>query len=160
MPGRRPKPTALKLLSGNPGHRPLNQAEPQPARVLPQPPNFLGPAARAKWNEMAPELHRIGLLTAVDGDALAIYCTLWARLAEAEAILEREGLVIEGEKGRGAHPAAAIARDCRTQLRAFAVEFGLTPAARSRLSIKPEKSSDDLEVQLFGESSGKNAHVQ
>ena len=31
--GRKPKPTALKLLEGNPGNRPLNIAEPRPTGV-------------------------------------------------------------------------------------------------------------------------------
>lgn len=33
MRGRKPKPTHLKLLEGNPGHRPINGAEPKPSLV-------------------------------------------------------------------------------------------------------------------------------
>ena len=36
MRGRRPKPTRLKLLTGNPGKRPLNDDEPQPQAAIPE----------------------------------------------------------------------------------------------------------------------------
>lgn len=35
MRGRRPKPTRLKVLTGNPGKRPLNMDEPRPERAIP-----------------------------------------------------------------------------------------------------------------------------
>ncbi len=35
---------------------------------------------------------------------------------QAEAILSRDGLVIEGERGPRAHPATSISRDSRTRL--------------------------------------------
>lgn len=35
MRGRKPKPTYLKLLNGNPGKRALNEQEPKPERALP-----------------------------------------------------------------------------------------------------------------------------
>ena len=34
MRGRKPKPTFLKLVSGNPGHRPLNLDEPEPSVAI------------------------------------------------------------------------------------------------------------------------------
>ena len=38
MRGRKPSPTHLKLVKGNPGKRPLNVSEPEPEAVLPCPP--------------------------------------------------------------------------------------------------------------------------
>ena len=34
--GRKPKPTAIKKLEGNPGKRKLNQNEPQPEKTAPE----------------------------------------------------------------------------------------------------------------------------
>ena len=45
MRGRRPNPTRLKLLTGNPGKRPLNPDEPKPQIAVPECPVELGPAA-------------------------------------------------------------------------------------------------------------------
>ena len=36
MAGRKPKPTALKKLEGNPGKRKLNTKEPVPAKGMPE----------------------------------------------------------------------------------------------------------------------------
>lgn len=38
MAGRRPKPTHLKVVTGNPGKRKLNDKEPTPAKEIPGPP--------------------------------------------------------------------------------------------------------------------------
>ena len=43
MRGRRPKPTRLKVLTGNPGKRPLNENEPRPEAHVPDCPPELGP---------------------------------------------------------------------------------------------------------------------
>ena len=56
-PGRRPVPTQLQLLRGNPRKQALNKAEPQP-RVppqVPQAPAFLNGYARAEWDRVAEE---------------------------------------------------------------------------------------------------------
>jgi hypothetical protein len=37
MAGRRPKPTHLKVVTGNPGKRKLNDKEPTPAKEIPSP---------------------------------------------------------------------------------------------------------------------------
>jgi phage terminase small subunit len=66
-PGRPPQPTHLKLICGNPGHRPI-RPEPQPAisETVPDAPDFLAPYAVDEWYRIGPELHRLGLLTVVD----------------------------------------------------------------------------------------------
>ena len=33
MKGRKPKPTRLKVISGNPGKRPINDSEPDPDKI-------------------------------------------------------------------------------------------------------------------------------
>ena len=39
--GRKPKPTVLKELEGNPGRRPLNKNEPKPNKKAPRCPNVI-----------------------------------------------------------------------------------------------------------------------
>ncbi|MCU7960967.1 MAG: phage terminase small subunit P27 family [gamma proteobacterium symbiont of Bathyaustriella thionipta] len=95
------KPTALKMLEGNPGKRPLNQNEPKPEieSQPPAPPAFLDKAAAAKWVELADILHPLGLLTAADHDALSRYCTSWAQWLIAQHELQKEGLTAEAANG-------------------------------------------------------------
>ena len=45
--GRKPKPSHLKLVTGNPGKRAINTQEPVPERILPAPPAELTAEARA-----------------------------------------------------------------------------------------------------------------
>ena len=54
--GRKPKPTALKKLEGNPGKRPLNELEPMPQVTMLRCPNWLEPEAKKEWRRLAPVL--------------------------------------------------------------------------------------------------------
>ena len=92
--GRRPTPTVLKALAGNPGHRPLNANEPQPEASKPRCPPVLQGEARAEWRRMSRRLHRIGLLTEIDGPLLTTYCLTWARLIEAEEAIRKTGTIL------------------------------------------------------------------
>ncbi len=73
--GRPRKPTALKLMTGNPGKRklPEERAVPQTAPVKPA---WLGVSGSAVWDELAPDRIAIGLLTNLTGEAFAQLCTL------------------------------------------------------------------------------------
>lgn len=48
--GRKPKPTALKMLEGNPGGRPLNTKEPKPEKKAPRCPSWLEDEAKKSGN--------------------------------------------------------------------------------------------------------------
>jgi P27 family predicted phage terminase small subunit len=94
MAGRKPKPTHLKLLQGNPGKRPINSAEPKPPAELPPAPEHLSAAAKTEWTHMGQQLLTLGLLTSIDRAAFAAYCVVWARWAEAEEALKKTGPVV------------------------------------------------------------------
>lgn len=137
--GRRPKPSALKLLAGNPGHRPVNTNEPRPRAVLPKCPPVLQGEAKREWRRMAKKLHDAGLLSEIDGAALTTYCLTWARLMDAEEKLRTIGAVVKTPNGWLAHsPYLAIATKATEQLVRILVEFGMTPSSRSRISVPPK----------------------
>lgn len=50
--GRKPKPTAMKVLEGNPGKRQLNSKEPKPVKKAPRCPNWLEDEAKKEWKRM------------------------------------------------------------------------------------------------------------
>ena len=50
MAGRKPKPTALKKLEGNPGKRKLNTKEPVPGKGMPDCPKWLLPEANGNMD--------------------------------------------------------------------------------------------------------------
>ena len=72
MAGRRPKPTELKLLEGNPGHRPLNLHEPKPLKGIPASPIGLNAEGQATYALLAVQLDALGVLTNADGSALEL----------------------------------------------------------------------------------------
>lgn len=51
--GRKPKPTAMKELEGNPGKHPLNTSEPKPNKKAPACPKWLEPEAKKEWRRLA-----------------------------------------------------------------------------------------------------------
>ena len=133
--GRPAKPTALKRLAGNPGKRALNEREPRPRRELPPCPRWLAKTARAEWRRVARELYDAGVLTMVDRSALAAYCTAFARWQEAEGIVQAKGMVIKTTNGNLIpNPYLSIANRAMDDMRRFAVEFGMTPASRTRVA--------------------------
>jgi len=141
--GRKPKPPELRLVEGNPGHRPIPENTPKPSPKAPKRPSWLLPEAKREWSRVVPHLERLGLLTVVDRAVLAAYCQAWARYREAEEAIDREGVVRVTEKGYPVqNPAVSIARNMMNQVRAFAAEFGLTPSARGRIQL-PETDDDD-----------------
>jgi phage terminase small subunit len=83
MRGRKPKPTHLKLVQGNPGRRPLNKQEAKPRRTVPTCPGHLNAVARREWRRVVPLLAECGLLTEVDRAPRAAYCQAWGRWVEA-----------------------------------------------------------------------------
>lgn len=150
MRGRKPKPSNLKILSGNPGKRPINDKEPKPKRARPTCPSFLSKDAKALWKKLIPELDRLGLMTVVDTSALSSFCQAWAEFKWTTETLEAEGRTLESPKrGTYPHPAVAMQRSAMQQIRAFSALFGFDPSSRSRISV-PEKTRDELgELEEF-----------
>lgn len=133
--GPPPKPTALKVLQGNPGKRALPKNEPKPTAKVPACPMWLHPVAKKEWRRIVPELKRLGLLTCVDGAALEAYCQSYARWVEAEQLmLERGTTVFKTPSGYLQQlPQVSIAQKYAALCKAFLTEFGLTPASRTRI---------------------------
>ena len=59
--GRKPTPTTIKELEGNPGIRPLIDAEPKPERKAPPCPKWLEPEAKKEWRRHATQMAAIGI---------------------------------------------------------------------------------------------------
>jgi P27 family predicted phage terminase small subunit len=142
-------PTQLKILRGNPGRRKLPGDEPRPKVGAPHCPSFLDATAKSIWRALAPELARLGLLTIVDGGALAGYCQAWAEFEIATKTLRKEGRFFKTESGYLApHPAVAQQRSALTAIRAFAGLFGLDPSSRSRIHA-PTPPADQGKLDEF-----------
>ena len=149
--GRKPTPTAIKELEGNPGKRKLNENEPKPERKAPACPKWLDKDARKEWHRLAKKMEAIGVLTEVDMAAFAAYCQSYARWKEAEEFITEHGTLVRTPSGYWQQvPQVSIAQTYMKQMGKFATEFGLTPASRSRLiaAAGDSKTGDEMEELL------------
>jgi P27 family predicted phage terminase small subunit len=111
--------------------------EAQRADVCPEPPERLSDVAKEEWRAVAPELHRLGLLTVVDLTPLAMYCEAAAKQRHAEAAVAKlDGALTyttaEGQKH--VNPLVRIASSAANDAIKFGAHFGLTPISRLRLT--------------------------
>jgi P27 family predicted phage terminase small subunit len=151
MRGRKPLPTNLKLVRGNPGKRKTNPKEPKPKSGTPACAAHLNATARGEWKRVSKELRTLGLLTNIDRSALAAYCQTYARWSEAEKGIKETGLVIETKDGNVIqNPLVGIANTALKLMHKFLVEFGMTPSSRSRISVGKEESKADPAESYFG----------
>lgn len=179
MPGRKPKPTVMKMLHGNPGKRPINKKEPK-FKGAPICPSWLPIEAKIEWKRIWVQVKDIELLKAVDQQVLAAYCMSFARWRSAEETVTKEGqtvreyditkdgtivrhpLTMEPIYKTKRHPATIIAKDEKMAMSKLASLMGFDPSSRSRIQAgdsqgeKPphEETSDDY---LFGSAPAVNS---
>ena len=124
----KPKPTALRVLEGNRGHRPIPE-NPQPALKYPKPPHSLdgNRVARREWRSRGKELYDLGILTVLDLPAFEMYCDLYSRWFNADADKK-----------------VAYAKEARM----FMNEFGMTPSARTKIHVKERDDSGGMKALL------------
>lgn len=135
MRGRKPTPTHLKLLHGNPGKRKLNLHEPRPGPRAPTCPSHLCPSAKAEWKRLAAQLTILGVLTELDRGAMAAYCQAYGRWVEAERKLQETPLLLKMPSGYvQQNPWLTIANKQLELMHKYLSEFGLSPVSRSRVS--------------------------
>jgi P27 family predicted phage terminase small subunit len=139
MRGRKPKPTALRLLDGNAGHRPINRDEPIPLGDLGAAPDWFTPAQKQHW-DIALSNAPIGMLKRLDASTLAVWsiaADLHQRACEAQAKLDASTalpLLTKSPSGMAMQSPylGIVNRQALIMLRA-ASELGFTPSSRSRV---------------------------
>jgi P27 family predicted phage terminase small subunit len=149
MRGRIGKPTALKVLQGNPGHRKIDTLhEPQPVIGLGEPPAHLDELAKKLWFELGPQLVKLKTLGESDATLFALMCqahsrNVWlsSRIDELRAKSTLTGkqenrlLTYESQRAKAAQ-----------QYQRISAEFGLGAASRTRIRVH----HDDGQISLPG----------
>lgn len=142
MAGRRPTPTMIKIANGNPGRRPLNTREPQPADALPKCPAHFDEIASAEWKRVIKVMGHLKVWTAADVGVLEEYCT-WYSMHRLAWLGLQDGLTYEMPNGqRIPKPEVRIMATAAQRLHAAAIELGMTPAARSKVQIVSEPEDE------------------
>lgn len=142
------KPTSLKIVEGNRGKRSTNKQEPDPEYLNDlAAPSFLTVEAAQVWDEIVPDLRKAKLLTKIDIPMLSLGCEALARYRKltAEIDVDCKSIGSDDEK-KDKWMATTIQSMSFKQAMAVMQQFGMSPAARTRIAIQPQGD-------LFGETS-------
>ena len=89
MLGRKPTPTSLKLIQGNPGRRPIKFDKFAPLASIPHRPAHLKRHAKREYDRVTNELFPYGMCSEIDRGLIAMIATAWGRYVTAEEEIEK-----------------------------------------------------------------------
>ena len=169
MQGRKRKPLERQIAEGDPRQRGKHALEaklarvPRPTRGLLECPRHLKGRARKAWLFWATELEDMQLDARCDALMLEAACMNYQTAVKAHLKIEKQGEVIEDpivSRDTGQvlayrlkkNPWIAVRGDAQRLLLAFASEFGVSPAARTRLNVSApaHESDEDVQATLYG----------
>jgi phage terminase small subunit len=149
MKGRKPKPTALKVLQGNPGHRKIDAScEPTPVIGLAAPPGHLDDEAKRYWMAQGAQLVKIGTLAESDAGMFEFLCQAYSRnvrLSEEIAALLKLRRRTSAQDRKLSRLEADRVKNSR-EFQRYAVEFGIGAASRTRIRVQPNDGQGELEL--------------
>jgi hypothetical protein len=158
MRGRKPTPTALKLLRGNPGHRPIDTAtEPQVVVGLGEAPAALraDPVALRVWMEQGPEFVKLGTMAETDKYLFVGYCQNVSRaewLAERiQRLRTRKKKLTDMEELRLATWESQLGKT-QDRIAKYGAEFGQGAASRTRIRVKRDDGQSELPLEEVSQS--------
>lgn len=156
---RKPIPTEVKEIMGNPGKHPLpkpgEEAKPELLFDLPDCPDWMGEYGEKEWYRVGPVLIKNKLLTDADMLTFTAYCANVDLLVTSTIEIQTRGMTIHGARGPVRNPALATFAAATTSLRALAAEFGMTPSSRARIKL-PNDDGESIE-DLLGDRSPEDA---
>ena len=116
-------------------------------------PKWLSDAAKKEWRRIAKIFaEEEKEFTDKDLKALEAYCTNYAKWQKCERIIDEKGYSMEvGDNGyEQQRPEVSIANKAQTEMRAWAKELGLTPAARQRMKAESAQGESGIDAELDG----------
>jgi P27 family predicted phage terminase small subunit len=137
MRGRKPKPTWLKVIAGNPGRRPLNDREHEPEGSLLTPPEWLTRSQFEVW-ETAIRHAPPGLLRNIDESVLLVWVIAKDMHRIATEQISETGAVTNAPHSNMTVQSPWVSimnKQALIMLRA-AAEMGFSPSSRSRVYIE------------------------
>jgi P27 family predicted phage terminase small subunit len=94
------------------------------------------------------DLDALGVLARTDRDAMSRYCVAWSRYRAALAYVAEHGETYESTTQSGTmyrkYPQVDVIKQTAAEIHRLSQEFGLTPAARARLSTGEPEPQDDM----------------
>lgn len=162
--GRKSQPVSLIAFKGG-KHLTKSEFEERQAaeqKIKPKanrirPPTWLIEPALGEFKRIVKEMKELDVLTNVDVNVLAVYCDAVADYQECAMIIQTEGISMDytnndGHTNRVPHPLLSKKKQLSEQIKSMAVELGLTPSARSKLTLPktPPKVETEFDKRFEG----------
>jgi P27 family predicted phage terminase small subunit len=166
-------------LRGNPSKKNLAALTDslQPEIEIPNCPAHLLKEAKAEWKYITPLLKKYGLISKLDRAAISSYCQAWALVVFSDVCLKRDiekaekaraeaekagieytggdGLTLVTSNGNVIYnPHYSIGKSNRQLLDRMLANFGMSPAARGRVSPSNRLQHDLFDDEPSGKASG------
>ncbi|EOC0702687.1 phage terminase small subunit P27 family, partial [Salmonella enterica subsp. enterica serovar Kokomlemle] len=109
---------------------------------------------KVAWGKLTVLLDGMGVMTIADGLALERLCDIYADILQLRDTIAIEGRTYTVQTESGflikPHPAVAMLADADRRFKSYLVEFGLTPAARSKVNANDGNKEEDPLNEFFG----------
>ena len=150
MRGRKPKPTALKVIDGKHGKYGINKNEPVAVGDLSEPPDWFSEDQKSAWHyaiDNAPK----GLLKKIDKSVLMAWVIAEDLFRQATIQINNTDMIIASPvKGDPMqNPYLPIINKQSVNMMKAAAELGFTPSSRSRVKVDVEDKNDENPFAQF-----------
>ena len=135
MAGRKRTPDLLKVIAGTDQKCRMNEDAPAPNRGVVVAPELLSARAADLFSQLSGILDGMGIASPDDVHALTMLAQRIEQFETLSAVIEDEGYTYKTDGGMWkARPEVAMRSDAMRHAQSLLAEFGLTPAARSKVS--------------------------
>jgi P27 family predicted phage terminase small subunit len=158
MGKRGPLPLPRAILEARGTARPSRSSANEPKAVgSPKLPKDLTPDAKKEFKRLVKMLSAMGVVGAIDGNALERYVRTWLQWRVALQMIERTGPVLavkdsEGKPKFKRSPYVEVAATLASQLDKLEQAFGLHPSARSRIEVQAPIAQSENVSRFFDPS--------
>lgn len=146
MAGRKRTPDHLKVVAGTDRPDRMNPDAPKPAASIPEAPDWLSARGAEIFDQLVAIVGAMGIGSSSDAAMLALASSRLEEVEICTAMIEDGGRtfvsnVTYDDQGRVAsqqikgHPAVAQRSEAMRHAQSLLSEFGLSPAARSKVSV-------------------------
>jgi len=154
MGERGPAPTPTEILAFRGSNRVKGRAaEPKPKKKAPPCPRRLLKAAKVVWHRAVKELQAMGVLTVADAHPLERYCRLYVEEWELAEFVKQYGYSYPLKDNDGKvkcfqqFPQVAQMNRVRSELLKIEMQFGLTPASRTRIQVEAAEKPEGVRTR-------------
>ena len=154
--GRKKTPTVLKEMYGTArADRVLeNEMQVDLLSKLPEAPDLLSEIGIAEWYKVTTQLFNLKMLHDVDQSLILAYCNEMSLYIESELELRQNGRIDNFKNSNGelvrsqAKPLVKVKNDALANALKLAVQFGLTPVARTNISA-PVTNNNNTQINNY-----------